>query len=82
MSVFEAQAVCGYGQKHDLHDALAGHGIGLLIDTLDIPERRSLVCLVIRAHHNRDDIELQPESRAKCGAHVLDSGGKTSADEL
>lgn len=68
-------------QCHNLHDALSCHRIGLFIDPLDIPERLLLV-LVIRAHHNGHNIELEPKTRAQAGAHVLERRGKTGTNEL
>src|SRR6187551_3230599 len=73
------------GQSHDSrggsHDAFAGHGIGLLIHPLDIPETLVLV-LVIWTHHNGNNIDIQPQTRAQRGAHVLECGRKTGTDEL
>lgn len=63
------------------HDALAGHGVGLLVDALNIPEALLLV-LVVRAHDNGDNVQLKPESRAERRAHVLERGGQSSPDEL
>lgn len=43
----------------DLHDTLPGHGIGLLVDTLHIPEVLILV-FVVRAHNNGNNIQFEP----------------------
>jgi hypothetical protein len=67
--------------RGDSHDALAGHGVGLLIHPLDIPEALVLV-LVIWTHHNGDDVHVQPQPRAERGAHILECGRKAGTDEL
>lgn len=47
--------------ENDLQDALSDHGVGLLIDTLDIPEALFLGFRV-GSEDNRDDVELEPEA--------------------
>lgn len=47
----------------DLHDALAGHGISLLIDSLDVPEALLFVFLV-GAEDNGDNVEVEPKAGA------------------
>ena len=63
------------------HNAFPCHGIGLLIDALDIPEGLFLV-FVIRAHHDGDNVQLEPQARAQGRAHVLERGREASADKL
>ena len=65
----------------NLHDALAGHGVGLLIHSLDIPEALVLV-LIVGSHHNRNNVDVKPQTGAQRGAHVLERGGETSTDEF
>lgn len=45
------------GGKWDSHDALAGHGISLLVNALGIPETLLLV-VVIRTHHDGHNVQL------------------------
>lgn len=68
-------------RKSVLHDALAGHGIGLLVNALDVPEALLLV-LIVRAQDNGDDVELEPKTGAQSLAHVLEGHGQTGANEL
>jgi hypothetical protein len=65
----------------DLQDTLAGHRVGLLIDTLDIPEVL-LLGLVVGSKDDGDNIELEPETGAQRRAHVLERDGETSSNEL
>jgi len=67
--------------RANLQNTLSDHGIGLLIHPLDIPETL-LLGLLIRSQDDGNDIELEPETRAKGRAHVLESGGKTATDKL
>jgi len=38
--------------------------------------------LVVRAHHDGHNVELEPQAGAQGWAHVLERGGQTSTDEL
>ena len=65
----------------EVEDALAGHRVSLLVDALDVPEA-GLLLLLVGAHDNGDDIQLEPETRAERRAHVLERGGQAGTDEL
>ena len=65
----------------DLHNTLACHGIGLLVDALDVPEGLLLV-LVVWAHDDGHNVQLEPEAGTQGGAHVLERGGEAGADEF
>jgi hypothetical protein len=64
-----------------LHDALAGHRICLLVDTLDVPEALLLV-VVIGSHDDGHNVELQPQARTQRRAHVLERGRQASTNEF
>lgn len=68
-------------QHENLHDALASHGIGLFVDTLDIPEIGMLRALVWARNHG-NNVHVKPKARAQGGAHVLQGGGQAGANKL
>ena len=65
----------------DSQNTLAGHGIGLFIDALDIPEVL-LLGLMVRSKDHGDNIQIQPETRAQRRAHILERDRETGSNEL
>lgn len=63
----------------DLREALAAHGVGLLVDVLGLPK---LSCLGTGRNDDGDDVGLKPQARAQGWAHLLELGGQASSDEL
>lgn len=65
----------------NLQNTLAGHGICLLINALDVPEVL-LLGFVVGSEHNRYNIEVKPKAGAQRRTHVLEGDGETSSNEL
>jgi hypothetical protein len=53
----------------------------LLINALDVPEVL-LLGFVVGSEHNRYNIEVKPKTGAQRRAHILQSDGETSSNEL